>query len=186
MKTNNNSQNNIGLDSLISGLRSEDSRNEKMTRRFQWLYWALLPIYVFFLIFNPGGEHSALDRVGFGCYAVAFAAFAIFFRIYSKEYKNVDYSIPTIEMLKKAAYRYKLFHKRLLFILIPVLLVGVGTGITSSNFNTSENAFNDFLISQAMYLGAISIGFCIGVIIWYNRSKPLRDHALDLIKEIES
>lgn len=181
--TTNNTDNN-GLDKLIKGLKSEDSRNEKISRRLQWLYWGLLPIYISFLVFNPGGEFNSLDRIGFGCYIVGFISFAFLFRYNSKDYKNVDYSIATIEMLKKAAKRYKLFQKSLLLVIVPV--IAIGAGMVLSTGTDGELILKNILLTQAMYWGAITLGFCIGVVIWFKRSKPLRDHALDLIKEIES
>ncbi len=184
MTINNNSENKNELESLISGLRSEDRRNEKMTRWVQWIYWALLLFFLFILIFNPGGEHTVLDRLSIGCYIIGIASFAFVLRAYSKEYKNINYAIATIEMLKKAAARYKLFHKRLLYIIAPVLVMGIGMSLRSISLD--ENLIRNLLLSQAEFWGIIILSFSLGVILWYKRSKPLRDHALALIKEIEA
>lgn len=176
---------NLELEPLTSKLRSEDNRNMKITRNFQWIMWILAPLYLGFFLINPDGEMKLADRLMGLFDGLAFLIFAIYFRKYYKEYKTVDYALPTLEMLKKAAHRYKLFHKFTLVVLIPVILVGAGT--TSSLYNNFPNVspLKSILLISGSYIALMAVSASIGVLIWYKRQKPLRDKALELINELE-
>lgn len=81
-------------------------------------------------------------------------------------------------MLKNAAYRYKPFQLKSIWVLIAILLIDTGLIIQSK----IDDSFGD---EQIFFFGAIFIGLAIGLIIWYFKYKPLRDNALRLIDEIE-
>jgi hypothetical protein len=116
---------------------------------------------------------------------LAFLSFALIFRVYTKEYKSVDYGLPTTVMLKKAIERYRLFHPKKLFVLIPVALVDAGLIFFSLNHDSSDDSIS-ILTSQILYWGGMLLGAGVGVWIWHRRQKPLRDAAIELLREIES
>jgi len=187
MKTNNKDKNKhlLDIDGLIPGLQKEDRRNVRVMRNFQWLMWILIPIYFGLLVVNPDKDLTWSYRAGGACYVLAFLAFALIFRIYIKEYKTVDYGLPTTVMLKKAIERYRLFHPKKLFVLIPVALVDAGLIFFSLNDDKSGDSLS-ILTFQILYWGIMSLGTGVGIWIWHRRQKPLRDAARELLREIES
>lgn len=187
METNNNDKNNhlLDINGLIPGLQKEDRRNVRVMRNFQWLMWILIPIYFGLLVVNPDKDLTWSYRAGGACYVLAFLAFALIFRVYIKEYKTVDYGLPTTVMLKKAIERYRLFHPKKLFVLIPVALVDAGLIFFSLNHDNADDSIS-ILTSQIFYWGGMLLGASVGVWIWHRRQKPLRDAAIELLREIES
>ena len=113
-------------DDLILKLKNEDARNLRISKNFQWIYWILIPIYAGFFILNPDDELNLLSRISGACYVVSFIIFAFIFRKSVKEYKAIDYSLPTLEMMKQAVKRYHLWQPRLLWALLSVLFIDAG------------------------------------------------------------
>lgn len=163
---------------LVGRLKTEDAGYATISKVLQVVYWIFIPVFSFMSIrqFADSGDVDLL--VGGACMVGAFLIFAIFFGKYYKEYRYVDYSLPTLIMLKKAAYRYKPFQLRTLWIALAVVLMDIGLF-----YDTREKGIE--LESQLMFLGAILVGLCAGLVLWYNKYKPLRDDALRMISEIE-
>jgi len=187
MNTNNKDKNKhlLDINGLIPGLEKEDRRNVRVMRNFQWLMWIMIPVYFGLLVVNPDKDLTWNYRAGGACYVLAFLAFALVFRVYIKEYKMVDYGLPTTVMLRKAIERYQLFHPKKLFVLIPVALVDAGLIFFSLNHDSADDSIS-ILTSQILYWGGMLLGASIGVLIWRKKQKPLRDAALELLREIES
>ncbi|MDE5420585.1 hypothetical protein L3073_00010 [Ancylomarina sp. DW003] len=170
--------NHINLDQLVSKLQKEDNQYAKLCKGIQIIYWIFIPFYTIMAIrhYLDSGEMS--DLIGGLLYVGGFLIIAIFFGNYHKAYKYVDYSLPTLKMLKNAAYRYKPFQLKSIWVLIAILLIDTGLIIQSK----IDDSFGD---EQIFFFGAIFTGLAIGLIIWYFKYKPLRDNALRLIDEIE-
>ncbi len=176
MKTTNTIEN---LQQLIHRLKNEDSKYARLSKSFQILYFVLTFIYSILIIVEIIEKGPLSDMAGAMCFLVAMLSFAFFFRKFYKEYNNVDYSLPTLLMLKKAAYRYQPFQRRTAWLIIPLLLIDAGLTLNSSlGF--------DFFNLQLMWFGTLVFAVFIGLIIWYFRYKPLRDNTKQLIKEIEN
>jgi len=169
---------NINLDQLVNKLEKEDDRYAKICRIIQVVYWIFIPFYIYLAIRHYTESGEIKDLIGGLFYVLGFVIIAIFFGNYHKEYKYVDYSLPTLKMLKNAAYRYQPVQLKSLWILIAVLFMDAGL-VLESKIGTS------FMEVQVFYLVVISMGATIGAIIWYFKYKPLRDNALRLIDEIE-
>ena len=116
MKTNNIDP--IDMNSLISGLRAEDTRNVRISKVLQWVYFIFVPFYL--IVFNiPMGEEITLkERIGGLCYALAFLIFALIFRNMHKEYNSVDYALPTIDVMKQAVKRYTFWKPKLIWVIL--------------------------------------------------------------------
>jgi len=186
METNHINQSPIDLESLISGLKTEDARNLKLMHQMQQLMWGIASVYVFILALKFIMTTPWYEKLGGFLIMVAFIAFALLFRNYYKEYKAIDYGIPTIEMLKKAVSRYGLFQWRGLFILVPLIIEGIGLNLMIYDNFTKLDPLNRILFFQMSYFCVMVIAFLVGYIIWKKRQKPLRDHALALLKEFQS
>ncbi len=178
MKTNSDSKESIDLNELTDKLRSEDKNYADLSKRIQIIYWVLIPVYLIMTIRHIMDGSELSNIIGSLCFLFAMLIFALGFRGYYKEYNQVDYSQPTLVMLKKAAYRYKPFQLKTLWFLLAVILIDAGLSM-----NTSLGA--DFIWVQLSFLGAMGIALFVGLYRWKIRYKPLRDSAIALIKEIE-
>jgi len=177
MKLNNEIMENQNLNEIINKLKNEDERYASLSRRIQIIYWIVLPIYIILIIHHIVVKNPVVDIIGSTCFLFAMLIFALFFKHYYKEYKYVDYSQPTLVMLKKAAYRYNPFQLKTLWILLAVVLIDAGLSLNASpNF--------EFISVQVYFLGSMILATVIGLLFWRVRYKPLRDKALYLIREI--
>lgn len=174
----------VSIDSLVSRVKAEDAKNLRMTKSFQWMYIVLIVLYAAVLIFDP--YIKSLDRIIGVFYIASFIAFILIFRKGYKEYKSIDYSLPVIAMLRKTADRYRLRVDKLLVLIIPILLMDVGVTLRFYNDLLPMSPLNRVLIVQAFYIPIMTISAIIGILIWRKKQKPLRDRALELIKELES
>lgn len=167
-----------GLEQLVGRLKREDSGYAKLSRGVQIMYWILIPLFLIMAYrhYTDSGDYRQL--IGDGCKISALLIFALFFGKYYREYKNVDYAVPTLTMLETAAYRYKPFHGRMIWIVLAIGLLDAGlyvTGFGSSNIITS----------QLLFAGSILLAILAGLLLWYIKYRPLRDDALRLIDEIK-
>ena len=186
METKNTPQTTFSLETLISNLRNEDMRNLRLMKQMQQFMWAVALLYLLMTILELSFSNSWHKPFGGLLVMISFLIFAFFFRIYHREYKLIDYGLPTIEMLAKAAKRYQIFQWRALTILIPLAIEDIGLCFFLYDFFNIPDPLSRFLLAQFYFALAITIGFIIGYAIWYVRQKPLRDRALELIRELES
>lgn len=171
---------------FVGKLKSEDKRNLVMSRKFQWGMWALSAFYTVFFIIIPFRENTIYEHIGWLLYMLTFLSFGFIFNYLKREYQRVDYGLPTLEMLREAAKRYKLFQRKTILSTIPVLLIDAGMVLLTFNPDEPGNLWRTILITQAMIIPAIGIGLFIGTRIWRKRQKPLRDAALKMIDELEA
>jgi len=94
---------------FITGLKKEDTRNLRLTRRFQWIMWAFVLLYGTFFLIIPAKDIILTQRLGGLSDALAFAVFALVFRKLYLDYRSVDYGVSTVEMLKQTIIRYIFF-----------------------------------------------------------------------------
>lgn len=175
MKTNNTHT--INLPELTQKLKTSDINYARIVKGIQTLYWILIPLYIILTIIQIVEKAPLTQLAGGSCIVISMLIFAFLMRYYYQEYSNVDYSQPTLIMLKKAAYRYKPFQKQAVWALLALLIMGVGLTLNNLEFNTTK-----IIISYGILMLASVIA---GLIWWYFRYKPLRDDALQLIREIE-
>ncbi|MDP3915602.1 MAG: hypothetical protein Q8R96_17895 [Bacteroidota bacterium] len=186
METNHINQSPIDLEILISDLKTEDARNLKLMHQMQQLMWGIASVYVFIIALKFIMTSPWFEKLGGFLTLVALVAFALIFRNYHKEYKSIDYGIPTIQMLQKAAIRYGLLQSRVLYIVVPIILEGIGLNLMMYDNFTDLEPLNRILFFQMSYFLVMVIAFIIGYVIWKKLQKPLRDHALALLREFES
>ena len=178
MKLNSEKIEQENLDELISNLKKEDEKYAGLSKRMQILYWIMSFIFLFVIVIQIVGKSHVVDIIGNICFLLAMLTFGLLFKYYYREYKNVDYSQPTLVMLKKAAYRYKPFQLKTLWAVLSLLLVDAGLSL-----NTTLGF--DFIWLQVFFLGIVLLSAIIGLLIWRARYKSIRDVALRLIREID-
>jgi len=178
METNKQNTETTNFAQLVSKLKNEDSNYAKISRAIQIMYWIFIPVFAImtFREFSETGNTNELISGAF--FILAFLIFALFFGKYYEEYKYVDYSLPTIKMLKQAAYRYQPFQYRQVWIILALVFVDLAL-----TFDWMEST--PVWKIQASFIGLITFSLLIGIIIWYFKYKPLRDDALRLISELE-
>lgn len=174
----------FSLNTLMEKLKSEDARNLQISKKFQWMYWVLIPIYTGFFILNPDKELGLMSRITGFCYVVSFFIFAFIFRKSVKEYKAIDYALPTLEMMKQAANRYHIWQPRLLWVLLAILFIDAGLSLSAGQHMQDGSFWSNILWIQVAFLPAMGLSFSIGVLIWRMRQKPLRDQARAIIREL--
>jgi len=160
-------------------LKKEDTTYAGISWGLQIIYWVLIPLNALIAVWEYIDSRNVNDIFSGLCIILAFIMFALLIRKYYKEYNSVDYSLPTVQMLKKAAYRYHPFRKSVIWALLAVLLLDAGL--------TPKRLDNGFSVvsTQIMFGGAIIFGLLIGLIIWYIKYKPIRDEDQQQIKDIE-
>ncbi|MDA3866326.1 MAG: hypothetical protein PF489_06175 [Salinivirgaceae bacterium] len=176
MKNNNNI---LGTDQLIQKLKKEDAYYLRLVKTMQYVYWGLIPIYLFLAVRDYYTEGVIQDAIGSLLYMFSLIIFAIIFRQFYKEYNNVDYAMPVLQMLKKAERRYQPFSSKTAWLYVGVLLMDFGI-----YFNTSLGY--TFWEVQLYYGGMIVVATIIGYIVYLTKYKTIRDNAKRLIREIEN
>lgn len=175
----NNTTDKINLASLTGKLQTEDKRYSNIAKRMQVMYWILIPVYMVFIIRHIQDGSSTMQILGGVCFLFAMLTFAIIFNKFKKEYSKVDYSLPTLLMLKQAVKRYKPFQLKTYWALLAVALVDAGLV-----FNSPEGERKWFI--QLVFIGGIVIAILVGLLIWRKRYKPLKDEALKLIEQLSN
>ena len=178
MKNKHNTNENVSREALVGRLMKEDQRYSRLSKGIQIVYFILLPLYLILTIIHIIESSSWYEITGSICFTLSMLIFALFFRRYYKEYKYVDYSQPTLIMLKEAAFRYQPFQWRLFWILFALLLMDAGLSLATVQMEHVK-------LVQIMFLGSIGVSVIIGYALWWVKYRPLRVDALKLIKEIE-
>lgn len=175
----------MDLNTLMNRMKAEDSRNLRISRSFQWIYWIMIPLYSGLLIFSTDGELNHLNRLSGLFYVLSFIVFLIIFRKNTKEFKQIDYSLPTKVMMQKAANRYQILTGRLLLVILALLLMDVGVTLKFYQELTMESGIIRVLWVQAIYIPVMTTALLIGIQVWRVKQKPIRDQALAIVKELE-
>jgi hypothetical protein len=183
-KNDNESNNLIDMNSLLINLKNEDKRTIRKMKNMRWLYIAMIIVYTLLMIVNPDPELQMHHRISGLCYVISFAMFALLFQKYQKEFSSIDYSLSSSDMFTRAAERYNLNFRRYLLVIPPLLLIDAGLTISEYYRWTTNEPLVRILHTQALYLVVIIIGWFIGYLIWRRRQKPLRDGALQIVKEL--
>nr|WP_320119719.1 hypothetical protein [uncultured Marinifilum sp.] len=178
MNLNNQNKNKIDLGQLIGKLQKEDKNYSVLCKVLKTIYWVLIPIYTLMTAATYIDTREINDLLSGFFIVGSFLIFALVIRNSQKEYQNADYSLPTLVMLKKAAARYQPIRPKGLYALVAFFMMDAGFFLNSNiKWNT--------MIHQSIVLGVLIFGLLISLIIWYYKYKPLRDHALTIIAEIE-
>lgn len=178
MNLNKTKNGKFNLDQLLGKLKKEDRNYSNLCKRLKIVYWIFIPLYTLMAILIYIETKETNDLIGGFCLVGAFVIFAFVMGSYQKEYKNVDYSLPTLLMLKKAAIRYQPFRAKSILAFAAFFLMDAGFNL-SSHFKLSS--INIHIVFIGLFIAAI----IIGLVIWYFKYKPLRDNALANIAEIE-
>jgi hypothetical protein len=185
METNNNNKTTVTLEALIQNLQGEDRRNLALSRIMMSVMIGVAIFYVIILVIKSIVGGPIIETIGGLLVMLAFIIFAWIFRSYTHEYKAIDYGLPTTQMLSKAARRYKLFQGRSFLLFFPLAIEDLGLMMLMHDVFSGPQALIRIVIAQSFFVGVLCIAFYVGYLIWRKRQKPLRDHALRLLEELE-
>ena len=174
-----NNIDNLDIARLIKNLKKEDTKYANLCRGIQVIYWVLSPMYLFLVgeeIYSKGFTYQALGGTFF---FMGMIVMAMGFSYFNKVYRYVDYSQPTLIMLKNVVRRYKPFSTRSWWI-IPALIF-IDLGLSFNNF-TREHV----ITTQIFFWSVMLVSIIIGLIWWKIRYKYIVDDAKKMIKEIEN
>ncbi|MCK9611427.1 MAG: hypothetical protein PHR81_01380 [Bacteroidales bacterium] len=188
MKNNNINTQSINIDNFINRMQREDKRNRKLMRGMFFVYLACTIFYAALFIINPDPEISGVDRISGAFYVLAFLIGTWFFRWQYKTYKNLDYTLPLFNVLKKTEERYRFFNKRWYPVFIVVILISVGITLNAYEHHKYFEAepLTKILVIQAVYWGIMFISGLIGYFFWRKRSMPIWRGAKNLLEELKS
>jgi hypothetical protein len=170
--------NNLSIDQLAERLKDQDVSYARLSKVLFIFYLMFIPVFLGVAVFEFI-ETEDMNEVLWAVFSsVAFAIFASLFRSYMKEYGDVDYSKPTMEMLKAAAYRYQPFQFKAIWALVGVAFIDLGM-----IFHFSERV--DIMQTQLIFIPSVLGAAAVGLVVWYIKYKPLRDNALRLMNELK-
>ncbi len=178
MNLSKNNNEKINLDQLMGKLKKEDGNYANLCKGLKGVYWALIPIYVIMTIVIYIDTKNIMNLFA-GLFIIgSFVVFLLILKSYQNEYKNADYSLPILQTLKNAASRYQPIRPKAVWAILALVLMDIGFSI---------NSINEIdIVTFHIYFGAFfTLALIIGFIVWYFKYKPLRDHALAIIAEIE-
>jgi len=174
----------IDIEKLAKDLEKEDTRYLALTSSFKWIMWVLAPVYFIIFLIGIIVDRPEIDKIGFLFFSLGFLSFALLFKSLHREYKAVDYGVPTLEMLRKAASRYALWQPKTYLTIIPVLLCALGFSFTAQRGFPFEDQSMRILVGFGSILLLLSCSALVGYFIWRKRQKPLRDKALAILQEM--
>ncbi|WP_461642575.1 hypothetical protein [Labilibaculum euxinus] len=168
--------NNMGL--FIDKLKKEDNSYGNLSRGMQIFYLVMMIIYSARTVVEYLETREVRDLVSGFCMPIAFLIFVIVFGKFHKEFKYVDYSLPTISMLKNVVKRYRPFQFKNIWVFVAMLIVNFGLSLKLAD----DDNFVEF---QLIFWVAMIAAVLIGLLVWWIKYKVLYDNALALITELE-
>lgn len=134
------------LNSFINKLQKEDKVLEQIYKLIKIAYIVLIVVYIPILYseFKDGGTISI---VKISCIFLGFITFLILSGYMQKKQKSLDYSIPTLQLLKNTVKRYRLFSERDIVGIIGFSLIMFGLIINEKRYL----AYQKFMASETTF-----------------------------------
>lgn len=183
-----NSNHKIDVDNLISRMEKEDSRNKRMMKSIFYMYLICTVLYTLLFVINPDPDLTIYDRLGGLCYVTAFLTGTFFFRREYLTLKNIDYSLPLLQLLMQNEIRYRYFSVKWLYVLVIIVLIGFGISFSFSSpgrlmqFSLVEK----LVIIQGGYWSILTASGIIGYRLWKKRSYPIWKDSKTLLDDLNS
>jgi len=162
------------MNTLINSLKSKDSDYKKAVWILQIFFFALMLTYTVLYVFNPDSEMGFVQRIGGGCYVIAFVLLALYFRKKHTKYKHINYSASVKELMIEAEERYRFLQKNKLGSVIAIILLDVGTCLILTKYVSDNWSMLQIILAvQAFYIISGGIGFVLGFVKWKKEIRPL-------------
>ena len=176
----------LTTDNIVESFKKAD----RIQKRKLDLLFALLIIagLIFLLVLSMASVFSGIGQVIIAnVFVVIVILIAIGLRSKYTEKNRIDYSLTTLELLKKTERRYRFWNSEWIFIFVLILICNIATSIIFSFIPVSEvwTPLGLVVLAQMVYLPLLGIAFVAEWISWRRVRKPLRARTLELIKELE-
>ena len=177
----------INIENLLSRMQQEDMRNKKLMKGVFVIYLVLSIVYALFLVVNPDPDLSLIDRISGLCYVFAFLLGSLYFRREYTMYKNMDYTLPLMQLLEKTEKRYRFFSRKWLPVTGVVVLINVGISLSLWHRPTMWNGstLERMIITEAIFWTVMFISGYIGYLRWKARSYPIWKDTKSLLDELK-
>ena len=176
MKTDNKKTITTNLPKFISKVKRQDNLSRMVYMAVIVLYFIIIVAHLVVISISIYNNIPFTEWLGNLGTLLPFLIIFYFLNKRYKEYKQVDYSLPTYLVLKNMERRYSFLRHDDRWVLITLFFLGLSMGIDSPI---------DFLSYQLGYWITMIIAMIIGYLYWYIKRKPLKDKASQLIKELE-
>ena len=164
----------LEINTLIHNLQSKDSDYKKAFRILQIFFFVFILLYLVLYVFNPYTEMSLIQRIGGGCYVLAFSLLAFHFRNKYIKSKLINYSVSVKELMIEAEKRFRFWQNNKLDSILSIILFDMGTCLILSKYSSDKWSLLMIFISvQVFCLISAAIGFIIGFINWKKNIRPL-------------
>ncbi len=179
------------IQNLMSDLKSEDRKYKEIMKGAEFVGWSIAVIMAVLHIISLllPGEESILRDIYMGVsFVIAFSIYALYFRYLKNSYDKIDYSVPALEMLKKAAKNEGFFKPRTIILFIPSLIISVNVSISITgrfNIQLFQSDILNLLFVIACFILLMGIFGFISYIKQNKKHKLLRNRAIELIEDME-
>lgn len=179
------------IEKLIDDLKKADVEYKEMMRnaeRFSWIIAAFMVFLHVVLLLLPGQESLARDIYTGVSFFLAFLIYALYFRMYKRDYEKTDYSLTALEMLKRAVKKQKVINPRLLLLIVPTLIIAhnVSHSLTQRfNIGIFQSETHKMLFVLGCFILIMSLFAVYGYVVRHKKQRYYRDRAQALIEEIE-
>ncbi len=173
------------MESFVSRLKKQDSYNLQLGKVLKRFYIIMVVFYILLMVVNPFSDLSILHRVIGLLFVLAFSWFAMLFSRYQKDFRDVDYGLPTLQMMQNVVERYKFSLKTILQLIPPLAMVAIALSLTVYQSTSAANALYRVLMVQLFFFLIALVAGYAGYEVWKVKHKPLVDHAREMLKELD-
>ena len=176
----------LTTDNIVESFKKAD----RIQKRKLDLLFALLIIagLIFLLVLSMASVFSGIGQIIIAnVFVVIVILIAISLRSKYTDKDRIDYSLTTLELLKKTERRYRFWNSEWIFIFVLILICNIATSIIFSFIPVSKEwtPLGLVVLAQMVYLPLLGIAIGAEWISWKRVRKPLRARTLELIKELE-
>lgn len=173
------------MESFVSRLKKQDDYNLQLGKVLKRFYIIMVVFYALMMVVNPFSDFEPYHRINGVFYILAFSWFAFLFEKLQKDFRNVNYGLPTREMMQKVEKRYRITAGNYLMILPPLVLVDIALSLSAYHHGDAANPWMSVLMVQLMFGLVIAMAVFAGYQVWRKKHKPLVDHAREMLKELD-
>jgi hypothetical protein len=149
---------------FIEELKVADAKDRKNTRMFIIIMGMFVVIYSSTLV-----RYNGTMREGFAILVLGFALILSYLFWRYRKIRNIDYSAPAIQFLRKAGQRHRFMRPVDWIVTIPILLLFIAGGgiiIYASFLKYFGPSAWPLAIYSVVMAGAVVVGFWSGIKIW--------------------
>ena len=175
------------IDEFVVKMKSEDANNLRIAKSMFIIYFVGIFIYGFFFVVSIVGGKGFWDGFSWFSILLAFVIFAYIFWLSKNIYRKVDYSLSVIEMLRQAKQRYRFWHPMVWLAILGFYLVDFGASISmTSDLASSWTILERIGVANLFFTPVFFISLFFGWMRWKRRSKPIRDYAIEVLRDAEA